>query len=115
MAIAVGGAAAIVGRHTGPHLGGLPQPELCRRLTIHQRVIEEVMERGDVLPARFGTVLASDDEVRTFLTRWGALVRDSLVRFSGLIEVETAATWDLERALALAARRPRRRGRQGER
>lgn len=105
-AIAVGGAAAIVGRHAGPHLGGLPQPELFRRLTIHQRVIEEVMERGDVLPARFGTVLASDDEVRSFLTRWGALVRDSLVRFSGLIEVETAATWDLERALALAARHP---------
>ena len=64
------------------------------------------MKRGDVLPARFGTVLASDDEVRSFLTRWGALVRDSLVRFSGLIEVETAATWDLEQALALAARHP---------
>lgn len=105
-AITVGGAAAIVGRHEGPHVGGLPQPELLRRLTIHQRVIEEVMERGDVLPARFGTVLNSDDEVRSFLTRWGALVRDSLSRFSGLIEVEMAATWDLGRALAEVASQP---------
>jgi hypothetical protein len=106
-AIAVGGAAAIVGRHEGLHLRGLPQPELLRRLAIHQRVIEEVMERGgDVLPARFGTVLASDDEVRSFLTRWGALVRESLARFSGLIEVEAAATWDLQRVLAWIALRP---------
>ena len=105
-AIAVGGAAAIVGRHEGMHLGGLPQQELLRRLTIHQRVIEEVMERGDVLPARFGTVLASEDEVRSILTRWGGLVRESLTRFSGLIEVEVAATWDLGRTLALIAVEP---------
>ena len=70
-AIAVGGAAAIVGRHEGMQLSGIPQQELLRRLTIHQQVIEEVMERGDVLPARFGTVLASEDEVRSILTRWG--------------------------------------------
>ena len=85
---------------------GLPQPELLRRLTIHQRVIEEAMERGDVLPARFGTVLASEDEVRSFLTRWGGPFRESLARFSGLVEVEVAATWDLGRTLARLAAEP---------
>ena len=94
-----------MGPHEGPHLRGLPQQELLRRLTIHQRVIEEVMERGDVLPARFGTVLASEDEVRSILTRWGGLVQ-SLARFSGLIEVEAVATWDLGRTLALIAVEP---------
>ena len=64
------------------------------------------MERGDVLPARFGTVLASEEEVSSVLARWGGLVRESLARFSGLVEVEAAATWDLERTLAEIARQP---------
>jgi hypothetical protein len=105
-AIAVGEAAAIIGHHDGPPVRGLSQPELLRRLTIHQRVIEDAMERGDVLPARFGTVLASEDEVRSFLTHWGGHVQESLARFSGLIEVEAAATWDLGRELAEIAGQP---------
>ena len=105
-AISVGETAAIIGRHDGPPVRGLSQPELLRRLTIHQRVIEDAMERGDVLPARFGTVLASEDEVRSFLTHWGSQVQESLARFSGLVEVEAAATWDLQRALAGISRQP---------
>jgi hypothetical protein len=105
-AIAVGGASAIVGRHAGPAMNDLPRPELLRRLAIHQRVIEDALERGDVLPAQFGTVLTSEDEVRMLLTGWGGLVRSSLTRFSGLVEVEVAATWDLPRVLAEVARDP---------
>ena len=104
--IAVGKAAAIIGRHDGPPVRGLSQPELLRRLTIHQRVIEDAMARGDVLPARFGTVLASEDEVRSFLTHWGGQVQESLAQFSGLVEVEAAATWDLKQALAEISRQP---------
>ena len=70
-AIAVGGASAIVGRHAGPAISGLPRPELLRRLAIHQRVIEDALERGDVLPAQFGTVLSSEDEVPHALDRLG--------------------------------------------
>lgn len=105
-AIAAGGAAAIVGQYQGPPLRGLSQPELLRRLTIHQRVIEDALARCDILPAQFGTVLASESEVRLLLTGWGGLVRDCLSRFSGLVEVEVAATWDLERALAEVASEP---------
>jgi hypothetical protein len=102
-AIAVGGASAIVGRYAGPTMEGLPQPELLRSLAIHQRVIEDALGRGDVLPAQFGTVLASEDEVRMLLTGWGGLIRASLTRFSGLVEVEVAATWDLERVIGEVA------------
>ena len=105
-AIAVGGASAIVGRHAGPAISGLPRPELLRRLAIHQRVIEDALDRGDVLPAQFGTVLSSEAEVRMLLTGWGGLVRASLARFSGLVEVEVAATWDLPRVLGDVARDP---------
>ena len=105
-AIAVGGASAIVGRHAGPTMSGLPRPELLHRLAIHQRVIEDALEQGDVLPAQFGTVLSSEEEVRTLLTGWGGLVRASLARFSGLVEVEVAATWDLQRVLGDVARDP---------
>jgi Gas vesicle synthesis protein GvpL/GvpF/DnaJ domain len=105
-AITVGGAAAIVGRHDGWPLHGLPKPELLRRLAIHQRVIEDAMAGGDVLPTRFGTVLDSEDEVRAFLARWGGPVRESLARFAGLVEVEAAATWDLSQTLAGLAGQP---------
>ena len=98
-AIAVGGASAIVGCYPGPAMNCLPRPELLRRLAIHQQVIEDALGRGDVLPVQFGTVLASEDEVRMLLTGWGGLVRASLTRFSGLVEVEVAATWDLERVI----------------
>lgn len=69
-AIAVGGASAIVGCYPGPAMNGLPRPELLRRLAIHQQVIEDALGRGDVLPVQFGTVLASEDEVRMLLTGW---------------------------------------------
>lgn len=105
-AIAAAGASAIVGRHVGPAISDLPKQELLRRLAIHQRVIEDALERGDVLPAQFGTVLASEAEVRTLLTGWGELVRASLARFSGLVEVEVAATWDLQRVLGEVALDP---------
>jgi len=105
-AVAVGGAAAVVGRHEGPELSGLPRPELLRRLAIHQRVVEDVLRRGDVLPAQFGTVLASEEEVRLLLTCWGGLMRASLDRFAGLIEMEVAASWDLRRVLGEIAGDP---------
>ena len=105
-AIAVGGASAIVGRYGGPPLRDLAQPELLRRLTIHQRVIEDALTQGDVLPAQFGTVLASEHEVRLLLAGWGGLVRSCLASFSGLVEMEVAATWDLDRTLAEIACEP---------
>lgn len=105
-AITVGGASAIVGRHDGLVMSGLSRPELLRRLTIHQRVIEDALEQGDVLPAQFGTVLASEDEVRLLLSGWAGLLRASLTHFSGLVEVEVAATWDLQRVLGEAASDP---------
>jgi hypothetical protein len=104
--ITVDGAAAIVGGHDGCPLHGLPRPELLRRVTIHQRVIEDAMACGSVLPARFGTVLDSEDEVRAILARGGEPVKESLARFSGLVEVEAAATWDLPQMLAGLASQP---------
>jgi Gas vesicle synthesis protein GvpL/GvpF len=105
-AITAGGASALVGRHDGLVMRSLPRPELLRRLTLHQRVIEDALAGGDILPAQFGTVLAAEDEVRFLLTGWGGLVRESLQRFSGLVEAEVAATWDLQQVLAGAASDP---------
>lgn len=105
-AVAIGGAAAIVGRHEGPALSALPHPELLRRLAIHQRVAEDAMRMGDLLPVQFGTVLASQDEVRMLLTCWGGLMRASLERFAGLVEMEVAASWDLQQVLGDVASDP---------
>jgi hypothetical protein len=104
--ITVGGAAAIIGGYPGPPMRDLPQREVLDRLAIHQAVIEDAMRRGDVLPARFGTVFTSPDEIRLFLARWGGVARQALDQFAGLVEVEAAATWDLGRTLAEIAQAP---------
>lgn len=106
MMVGDGETTAIVGPHTGPALSGLPQRELMRQLAIHQRVIEDVMARGDVLPARFGTVLASEDEARSLLTSWDGILRQTLTRLSGMVEVEVAATWELDQVLPDVAASP---------
>jgi len=105
-AITVDGVTAIAGSYAAPPPAALPRPELLRRVTIHQRVIEDVMAHGDVLPARFGTVLESEDELRSCLAHWNSLVTASLTSFCGLVEVEAAATWDLPRTLAGLADEP---------
>src|SRR5262245_11719762 len=67
----------------------------------HQHVLEEVLRRADVLPASFGTVASSDEEVRErLLRRESAELRDQLEYIRGRVEVGLKVLWDRERLFA---------------
>lgn len=67
----------------------------------HQRVLEEVLHRSDVLPFSFGTVASGDDEVREVILRDGYdALREQLEAIRGCIELEVKVFWDRERLFA---------------
>jgi hypothetical protein len=67
----------------------------------HQRVLEEVLRRSDVLPFSFGTVAANDEEVRELLLRNGYdALREQLDYVRGCVELEVKVFWEQERLFA---------------
>jgi hypothetical protein len=67
----------------------------------HQRVLEEVLRRSDVLPFSFGTVASSDEEVREVLLE-GAYyaLQEQLEYVRGCVELEVKVFWEQERLFA---------------
>lgn len=64
-------------------------------LLAHERVVEGVMARTDVLPMRFGTVAASDEVVREgLLARQCDALVEQLERVRGRVELGLMALWD---------------------
>ncbi|MBI4317317.1 MAG: GvpL/GvpF family gas vesicle protein [Chloroflexi bacterium] len=102
----VDGLSAVVSDYDGPAFADLPKAELLRCLAIHQRVIERAMEHQPTLPAKFGTVLGSTDELVTILDRWHHRLAATLHRMGGGVEIEVAATWDLPQTFGEVAREP---------
>ena len=67
----------------------------------HQRVLEEVLSRSDVLPFSFGTVAGSDDEVFELLLRGGFdALHEQMEYVRGCVELEVKAFWNQERLFA---------------
>ena len=97
---------AVVSGYRGQRFGDLPRPALLQCLTIHQRVIERAMALQPVLPAKFGTVLASHGEVREALDCWQDQLAAAISQFGDAVEIEIAATWDLRRTFAEIAALP---------
>lgn len=87
--------AGIVSSYHGPQLRDLPRHELLRQLAIHQKVIERVMLEHTILPARFGTVLADEGEVRRAIDHGHRWLEEAVEKFDALVEYEVAATWEL--------------------
>jgi len=67
----------------------------------HQRVLEEVLKRSDVLPFSFGAVAPSDDDVREVLMQ-GAYdaLHEQLEYVRGCVELEVKVFWNQERLFA---------------
>jgi hypothetical protein len=67
----------------------------------HQRVLDEVVARGDVLPFSFGTVAASDDEVRELLLEGGFdALKEQLASVRGCVELQLKAFWNQDQLFA---------------
>ena len=67
----------------------------------HQRVLDEVLRRADVLPFSFGTVAGSDEEVRETLLRSGFdQLHEQLEYVRGRVELQLKVFWEKERLFA---------------
>lgn len=70
-------------------------------LLAHERVVEDVLRHTDVLPARFGTVAASDSAIcEQLLRRRRDALRAELDRVCGCVEFTLIALWERDRLFA---------------
>lgn len=89
--LAEGGLAALVSAIDGD----LPL-SVVRDTRVHQRVLEEVLPAGPVLPASFGTVADSEQAVRALLQGHREEFWQLLERLRGKVEVGVKAFWEKE-------------------
>jgi Gas vesicle synthesis protein GvpL/GvpF len=78
----VGGLAAVHSRHRTLR----PRPTRAA-MWAHERVVEAMMERGPMLPLRFGTMLDGPDRLRAELEARGPELLDALQRVVGCVEL----------------------------
>jgi Gas vesicle synthesis protein GvpL/GvpF len=74
--------AAVYSRHRS--LRARPSPEL---VLAHERVVEDIMERGPVLPLRFGTQLQGEEDLAAGLTERRDELLRALERVRGCVEL----------------------------
>jgi hypothetical protein len=77
----------------------MPKERIIRNLLRHEIVVEHVMKKHMVLPIKFGTILATLDEVRNMLCQGYSRFMDALALTRDKVEVEVAATWDTAQVL----------------
>jgi len=79
----------------------------------HDRVLAELLGAGAVVPLRFGTVFASDEEVRErLLERHAGALADLLARLAGHVQMTVRAYYVEDQLLrAVLARRPQLKAR----
>lgn len=77
----------------------MPKERIIRNLLRHEIVVEHVMKEHNVLPMKFGTLLATSAEVRNLLLQGYSQFVDTLSQIQDKVEVEVAATWDTTRVL----------------
>lgn len=79
--------------------------ETVKDLVTHQFVIEKVMEKFNVIPVKFGTMLESEAEVKIFLDKGFFFLRNTLRQMEGKIELDVVASWKLPQAAVSLYRR----------
>jgi hypothetical protein len=71
----------------GIDAGGQPDLELLAPLvTSHERLLEDLLERGTVLPMRFGTLFPSPSAVAEVLRLHGGAIAEGLAALDGKVE-----------------------------
>jgi len=84
----------VVSNYFGKEFNSLSKEEVVRCLLAHQVVVERVMREHTVLPVKFGTVLATSDEVCNLLSQGHSQFVEALAWIQDKVEIEVAATWD---------------------
>lgn len=94
------GLGCVVSNYSGADFASLAKEEQIRCLMAHQAVIERVMLAFPILPVKFGTLVEDEGAVHRLLEQGHRTFAEALTRLDGKVEMEVAATWDLQRVLA---------------
>jgi hypothetical protein len=97
--VAQGGIGCVISAHRGQDPRAVSRETILRYLLRHQQVVEHVMQGRTVLPMKFGTTLESHEEVRALLAQARYDLGKALDLMLDKVEVEVAATWDINRVL----------------
>lgn len=97
--VAWDGLGCLVSDYDGEELGSMSTDGLVRRLLAHQRTVERAMACYTVLPVKFGALLNSPQEVLDLLSQAGPELAAALAVIRGKVEMEVAATWDVDQVL----------------
>jgi hypothetical protein len=100
-AVIEGSLAAIVSEHAGTEL----EPAM-ERLRDYESTVRRLMERGAILPARFGSVLADERAVRGLLRRRHRDLQSRVRRVRGAVELALRASWRAGAGMITDARPP---------
>lgn len=92
--VRVGRLTAVVGESQHAGYQQLPQPELLQEIVAHQRVVEELAWRYEVLPAQFGSLLPSEAQVQQLLTMHGETLEAAWRELVGLVQMDVRLVWD---------------------
>jgi hypothetical protein len=93
------GLGCLASDYSGREFSSMPKEEVVRCLLAHQVVVEHAMREHTVLPVKFGTVLATSDEVHNLLSQGHSQFVDALAWIQDKVEIEVAATWDTKQIL----------------
>lgn len=86
--VAEGALVAVVSEHDGPDL-----KPTSAAVSAYERTVRGLMERGAILPARFGSVLEDESAVRELLRRRRKDLLARLRRVRGAVEIGLRASW----------------------
>lgn len=70
--------------------------EVLKEGITHQRVVEEVMKKYDVIPMSFGQVPKSKDEVKGFLTEHYDEIKGLFRKIEGNVELGVKMSWKMD-------------------
>lgn len=90
------GFAAIVSPSSRLDFRGLERGEATSYLVRHQHVVEKVMEDFQVLPVKFGTVLADENQVHRTLEQGQELFRETFATLADRVQMEVLVLWELQ-------------------
>ena len=97
--IAHEGLSCVVSDYTGGSFKLMSKEELAQRMVTHQVVVEQVMKKHPILPLKFGTVLATADEVHDLLAQGHPQFFLTLLWIQDKAEIEVVSTWTGGRVL----------------
>ncbi len=96
--------AAVVSESPYMVYDSLAKEKTVKDLVTHQFVIEKVMQRFTIVPAKFGTMVETEDDGLAFLQQGYSLLSSELSKMEGKIELDVVARWDLPKILAAIPR-----------